>query len=691
MFFKKQPTKSKFTVKFSADGLTFLDYTAPDSAAYLVQLAEIGFVTPKNTNYFLSWSDFYELADDSEHSESLSLLLLPPWTEATPALSSSGALTDSTFQININGWNKLDRSPLRVASPVQGGLIEISGQKFLLHQSVWALVDAVIHFASLSYSERTVEMNYQSWGRIRRLAIVAGANLDDFLTKTIVLTPETLNLELERMEDSAVRITPTFKDAPADWLSLFDNRAVISPYYNITDLNGDLIHVAISEPVKKVLSEIKRMPGRVARSQRAQAFVRNPYSVLGDVAEAVIPSERYEASLHSANIVFYTFEINTKLGGKGNIESVFLDLEATRVGVLPAYHRHSFKSPDELLRLIEYIQIQLDGDFSCFNWNGYEVELGVDAAKKVQQLQDLHNRWLHPVLAITYEEVYEFTDYAQRVIEIGLRKPYYSPFIFKTEPTIPWATTNTLVGFGKSTDDPISLIRTQADLDKLTATVKQAKDEGKEEFDCPGLDKPMSILEAETMIPLIKGVINATQDGKSPSDKIKTLPKSRQGMLIETNIEAVGYTEGQESVHLTFDKNLTAGLVLPSTLQIQLKEHQSIGVAWLQHLWHNSPEFYSGCVMADDMGLGKTLQLLAFIVWYLEQPNSLPVLIVAPVSLLENWQNEIKKFFTSDCARVLTLYGKTLAAKKVNQSVIDQRLLDNGLTKFLVDGWIGDA
>ena len=691
MFFKKKPSITKSTVKFSAEGLTFLDYSAPDCAAYLVQLAEIGFVAPKNSGYFLSWPDLYELADDSEHSESLSLLGLPPWSEARPALSSSGALTDSTFQINLNGWSNLDRSHLRGASPVQGGLIEISGQKFLLRQPVWALVDAVIHFASLPFSERTVEMNYQSWGRIRRLALVAGANFDDFLTKTIVLTPKTLNLELERLEDSAVRITPTFQDAPMEWLSLFDSRAIIPDYYNITDSNGDLIHVAISEPVKKVLGEIKRMPGRIARSQRAQAFIRNPYSVLGDVAEAVIPPERYEASLHSANIVFYTFEFNAKLGGKGNIDSIFLELEATRVGVIPAYHRHAFKSPDELSQLIEYIQSQLDGSFSCFNWNGYEVELGVDAGKKIQQLRTWHQRWLHPVLAITYEEVYEFTDYAQRVIEIGLRNPYYSPFIFKTEPTTPWATTNTLVGFGKSTNDPISLIRTQADLDKLTATVKQATDAGKEEFDYPGLDKPMSILEAETMIPLIKGVINATQDGKSPPDKIKTLHKSRQGMLIETNIEAVGYTEGQGSAHLTFDKDLTTGLALPSTLQVELKEHQSIGVAWLQHLWRNSPEFYSGCVMADDMGLGKTLQLLAFIVWYLEQPNPLPVLIVAPVSLLENWQNEIKKFFTSDCAHVLTLYGKTLTAKKVTQSLIDQRLLDNGLTKFLIDGWIGDA
>jgi SNF2 family DNA or RNA helicase len=199
------------------------------------------------------------------------------------------------------------------------------------------------------------------------------------------------------------------------------------------------------------------------------------------------------------------------------------------------------------------------------------------------------------------------------------------------------------------------------------------------------------VLEAESMIPLVQGVITATREGKPPPYEVEKSPQSRQGMLIETNIETVGYAEGQGSAHLTFDKSRATGLALPATLQADLKAHQRIGIAWLQHLWRNSPATFSGCVMADDMGLGKTLQLLAFIVWYLEQPNPMPVLIVAPVSLLENWQNEIKKFFVPGCVRVLTLYGKSLAEKKVAQSAIDQRLLEDRLTKFLIDGWLGDA
>jgi len=48
-------------------------------------------------------------------------------------------------------------------------------------------------------------------------------------------------------------------------------------------------------------------------------------------------------------------------------------------------------------------------------------------------------------------------------------------------------------------------------------------------------------------------------------------------------------------------------------------------------------------ILADDMGLGKTLQVIAFI---LSEKNkaAAPSLVVAPTSLVYNWQEEVKKF-----------------------------------------------
>jgi HJR/Mrr/RecB family endonuclease len=697
MFFKNKQKTDKSFMHFSKEGLMFVNPLLSAQSAYLEQLAEIGVVAFLEGRYFLSWEAFYELADDAEHIDSLSLLDLPKWSEASPILVSNGALIDSSFQINLDGWREPMGGRLRsVVRWLYGGVLEVDGQKKLLRKPSWALVDAVMQFASLLNEQRTTEINYQRWGLIRRLAIAANANLDNFLTKTIVLTPDTLNLELERLENQAIRIAPQFQDAPANWLERFDRLASIPDYYNISLPEGGQMHIAITDPVKKVLREIKRMPGRIARGKRAQAFIRNPYAVLGEEVKAVIPPESYEASLRHADIVFYTFEIAAKKDGKGNILSVSLELEATRSGAIPAYERYTFDSPNTLSRLIDEIQRQLQDGYPCFNWQGYEVELRGDAEDKLRRLHEWYERWLHPIPAITYEDIYEFPDYAQRVIEISERNPYYSPFIIKKEPNEPWLPANTLIGIGSASDNTPLIAFEPEQLEQFADAVTQAKAEGKETIEYPGLSQPMPIQEAEVMIPLIQGVINATRSGTQlPAMERTTFRQARKGLNIITNIESGDYTEGRlddkRTQRLAFDKSRADGLMIPSALRAELKTHQTIGIAWLQHLWRNSPKFCSGCLMADDMGLGKTLQLLTFIAWYLEKPNALPVLIVAPVSLLENWQNEIKKFFAPGFFRVLTLYGKTLAEKKVSQSAIDQRLLDEGLTRFLVDDWLDNA
>jgi SNF2 family DNA or RNA helicase len=71
------------------------------------------------------------------------------------------------------------------------------------------------------------------------------------------------------------------------------------------------------------------------------------------------------------------------------------------------------------------------------------------------------------------------------------------------------------------------------------------------------------------------------------------------------------------------------------------------------------------------MGLGKTIQLLTYVVWYLEQnPQGKPVLIVAPVSLLDNWERELQRFFYADALSVLKLYGGALSAVKFKRDEI---------------------
>jgi superfamily II DNA or RNA helicase len=73
-----------------------------------------------------------------------------------------------------------------------------------------------------------------------------------------------------------------------------------------------------------------------------------------------------------------------------------------------------------------------------------------------------------------------------------------------------------------------------------------------------------------------------------------------------------------------------------------LRPYQGIGVKWLLGLGR---EGFGGC-LADDMGLGKTIQVLAMLDHLRLSRGSSggTSLVVMPVSLLHNWENEILKF-----------------------------------------------
>jgi superfamily II DNA or RNA helicase len=85
-------------------------------------------------------------------------------------------------------------------------------------------------------------------------------------------------------------------------------------------------------------------------------------------------------------------------------------------------------------------------------------------------------------------------------------------------------------------------------------------------------------------------------------------------------------------------------VALPASLQATLRPYQHQGLNWLQFLRTHQ---LAG-ILADDMGLGKTLQTLAHILTEKEAGRlTQPALIVAPVSLLGNWQREAARFCPS--------------------------------------------
>ncbi|MEM6264292.1 MAG: DEAD/DEAH box helicase, partial [Bacteroidota bacterium] len=80
----------------------------------------------------------------------------------------------------------------------------------------------------------------------------------------------------------------------------------------------------------------------------------------------------------------------------------------------------------------------------------------------------------------------------------------------------------------------------------------------------------------------------------------------------------------------------------PETLQATLRPYQHRGYNWL----YKNDRIGFGSILADDMGLGKTLQVISLLA-QLHADGELAsekALIVAPTTLLSNWEREVQKF-----------------------------------------------
>ncbi|KAF8329832.1 uncharacterized protein EI90DRAFT_2973500 [Cantharellus anzutake] len=78
----------------------------------------------------------------------------------------------------------------------------------------------------------------------------------------------------------------------------------------------------------------------------------------------------------------------------------------------------------------------------------------------------------------------------------------------------------------------------------------------------------------------------------------------------------------------------------PPLMTATLKEYQLQGVQWMLSLFDNG---LNG-ILADEMGLGKTIQTIAFIAHLKARYIQGPIMVVAPLSVLHNWEAEFTRF-----------------------------------------------
>lgn len=86
-------------------------------------------------------------------------------------------------------------------------------------------------------------------------------------------------------------------------------------------------------------------------------------------------------------------------------------------------------------------------------------------------------------------------------------------------------------------------------------------------------------------------------------------------------------------------KRLVVQGKIPDGIHATLYEYQKKGFNWMRNMLQAS----QGCILGDEMGLGKTLQVITVFADMKKRGNT-PMLVVAPVSLLENWKRECDHF-----------------------------------------------
>ena len=674
--------------------------TDSELALLLGQLLEEGYAQDLGESVSLAWQDFYRMVQANEFGNefgaSMATLKLPPQQNWRPILSSKGSLTDPDFAVSIAGWLDPHAQRLQGNPSIKGAVIRVGQRVAILPESAWHVVSSVTDLWARPSNQCDADSNRRAWAAIRAHATRAGADMSDFLRKTVVLTPERLNLSMRKAHvsgESLVEILPGFDGAPSRWLERFDRIGKVPERYDIPDGNG-MVQVMLAPEVRTVLREIKAMPGRRITGERAEAFLRNPYATLGPDAAQVIDPAQFEKAREAAGVSFsrFTAQVQRVVDGKGYRPEVSLLVEETlgselRTDVL------RFEGPRDLEQFVSRLEARINASAQCCHWLGYDLEILGDTPAQAQTLRQALADMTEPS-RVKAADIFDLSRYSERVEGIGVEKPYYSPFIARKSEDDGWFPEN--VHFGlcftpQGGGETVALVLNKDALAKLRDEVRKAQEEQRDTFEFPDCPEPVPVEAALNALAAIGNAEKEVEKREFDPHKAKSKNRisERKGLVVKPNVDTLDYEERRGALAPTGKPPKLPASLKPTTT---LLEHQLSGVEWLQHLWHQSPHNCRGALLADDMGLGKTIQLLTFIAQAIEaQPDRDPFLIVAPVSLLENWKEEINKFFAPGAMRVLTLYGPTLAQKRVPKWALEEELRAGGVTRLLVDGWRADA
>ncbi|WP_417691616.1 DEAD/DEAH box helicase [Roseibium sp.] len=142
----------------------------------------------------------------------------------------------------------------------------------------------------------------------------------------------------------------------------------------------------------------------------------------------------------------------------------------------------------------------------------------------------------------------------------------------------------------------------------------------------------------------------------------------------------------------TIPRTASIQVSLPASVKTPLHQHQLDSFSWAINAWNSG---LPGILNADEQGLGKTLQTIAFLTWlkdHMKKPvaqNRGPILIVAPTSLLRNWEQEVETHVKGrGFGTLIRLYGSSLGSQKLRDTRGTET--QSGLPQLDLD-WLKEA